>query len=562
MADGPDISNSELSGSDCMEEEIRRNESEQLVIVHKAMEESNSLPNENRRVTEKKKREDSEEIVEEDEGFITVRNKKVPRRSSRKSDSGCGEKSLHVPSYTVSITGKETILPKQFGLAKLLRAEKIVNISKIKYKNAYKVILEFEDRENAEKLIKCQKFQSLGFRCQFVDETNLSYGVVKQIDLDIKEEEILQSVECEYEIVTVRRLKRLDISGEWVNCETVRICFKTSTLPSYINMYGCKFKVEPYMFPVTQCSGCWRFGHLLKACPSKIIRCPKCGQNHSNCDTNDFKCINCKGSHIALDKSCPVFIKEKCLRKIMCENNYTYRKALYTYREQNKDMETARNHHPRYQHIEESAYNQIYSGFVKKSYRDILVTETQRNIHDTTQIGAENTEDQSEEDSTESVILGNTIRKHKKKKKNKKKKISNRSYNVTQDYGEVISENTGSKDKVAEHETNVQILYDHFICQLNNAADSNIPLIKVCNKPSSNFRPKGYWSPAISKLVGERRLALGNFRRNPTPANLSLLEEKTKKSKRAIQTAKSADYQKFCDDIDHGVSASEMWHRL
>lgn len=149
----------------------------------------------------------------------------------------------------------------------------------------------------------------------------------------------------------------------------------------------------------------------------------------------------------------------------MCENNYTYRKALSTYREQSKAAEIAQNYHPRYQHIKESAYNKIDTRFVKKSYRDILLTETQRNIHDlkvdTPQIGAENTGDQSEEESTESIILGNSLGKLKKKKRNKKKKTSNRSYNVTQDDGEVLSvthENSGNKDKAAERKIGLKKL--------------------------------------------------------------------------------------------------------
>ncbi|XP_046976500.1 uncharacterized protein LOC124542618 [Vanessa cardui] len=72
----------------------------------------------------------------------------------------------------------------------------------------------------------------------------------------VEEEEIKDNLVSESEIVSIRRLKRMNYSGKWINSETIRICFKESTLPDYVNSYGCRFKVDPYMFPVTQCSGC------------------------------------------------------------------------------------------------------------------------------------------------------------------------------------------------------------------------------------------------------------------------------------------------------------------
>lgn len=414
----------EASGSGIVEEGIL-NLSEQQVNTC-VMERTYSISTENMRVPEKRGREDSEEIIEDEDGFITVRgNKKQAKRSEERSreDRNVQE------GYVVSITGKDKVLPKQFGLAKLLKSENIININKVQYKNAYKVIVEFVDRKNAEKLVKCQKLLDLGFRCQFADEINLSYGVVKQIDLNIEVEEIQQCLESEYEVVSVRRLKRLGVSREWEESETVRLCFKSSTLPPYVSMYGCRFKVEPYMFPVTQCSGCWRYGHLIRSCPTKVIRCPKCGEGHSNCDTNNYKCINCKMSHMALDKSCPVFIKEKKIRKIMCEKNFTYRKALSTYLEERKTV------------VEVQIQNEITPDKSnccnndKTSYRDILVTRVrpkkQIQVRYEQDTCSEDRGDQSMGDSVESMILGKPGR-----KETKRNKKSGQSRQVTLDNDE------------------------------------------------------------------------------------------------------------------------------
>ncbi|CAH2089285.1 unnamed protein product [Euphydryas editha] len=116
----------------------------------------------------------------------------------------------------------------------------------------------------------------------------------------MENEELLNVFQSDVDILTINRLKRLDDNGQWIPSEVIRITFKGATLPSYIYGYGCRFKVEAYKFPVTQCSGCWKFGHMKRYCPTQKIKCPKCGQDHNNCETKEYSCINCKGPHMAL----------------------------------------------------------------------------------------------------------------------------------------------------------------------------------------------------------------------------------------------------------------------
>lgn len=96
-------------------------------------------------------------------------------------------------------------------------------------------------------------------------------------------------------------------------------------------VYGCRFQVWKNTFPVTQCSGCWKFGHFLKFCPVKKLLCPKCGGEHNNCEKSDIKCLNCKGNHLVLDKTCPLFLKEKAIKEIMSHRNISYKQALHFY---------------------------------------------------------------------------------------------------------------------------------------------------------------------------------------------------------------------------------------
>lgn len=69
--------------------------------------------------------------------------------------------------------------------------------------------------------------------------------------------------------------------------------------------------------------------------------------------------------------------------------------------------------------------------------------------------------------------------------------------------------------------------YDYFVNQINKSASLNIPLVKICTDPTTKFCPKSYWEPSLSHNVAQRRLALKEFRKNPTPYNLTKLEKKS-----------------------------------
>lgn len=224
------------------------------------------------------------------------------------------------------------ILPKQFAFAKLLKANNIEDICRVKYINPYKVFIQFECVDSADKLINCKPLQELGWRCQKPLEVVVSYGVIKNVELSLSEKDMLDVISSNYELLAVKRLKRRNKdSNGWEECESVRLAFKGPTRPAWVYIYGMKINVEPYIFPVTQCSRCWRFGHSLRSCPKKKIVCPKCGKDHANCESTIFKCVNCTGNHMSLERSCPAFKKEKRIRELMAEYNCSYRKALQVY---------------------------------------------------------------------------------------------------------------------------------------------------------------------------------------------------------------------------------------
>lgn len=259
----------------------------------------------------------------------------VERRNITEGESWTlvgGEKRRKADKIDICISSKDK-LPKQFALAKLFHAENILGINRVKYINAFKVVVSFDDELKAGKLLSCQGFIEKEWRIQNTLEVNISYGIIRDIDIDLSETEILKYIKTDNErkIMAVKRLNRRNSESGWAQSETIRICFKGSDLPQYIKIFDTRIKVEPYVFPVTQCSRCWRFGHTIKLCPSLKIICPKCGKNHANCETTNFKCVNCYGNHMSLVKICPAYTKEKKIRALMSEFNCSYRRALTMY---------------------------------------------------------------------------------------------------------------------------------------------------------------------------------------------------------------------------------------
>lgn len=108
----------------------------------------------------------------------------------------------------------------------------------------------------------------------------------------------------------------------------------------------------------------------------------------------------------------------------------------------------------------------------------------------------------------------------------------------------------------------VQSAYNIFIEIVNNAADLFIPFVNYCQFPDNNFNPKPYWNPELSRSVALRRLALANFRRNPTPQNRDILLDKVRESQRLIRIAERKAWHSFCDSIDGEVSNSQMWSKM
>ncbi|CAH0724081.1 unnamed protein product, partial [Brenthis ino] len=184
---------------------------------------------------------------------IMEENLRAEKRT-RPEDEGewtvVGKEKKAKPVYNkieIYITSTE-ILPKQFAMAKLLKNNDIMDIDRLKYINPYKIRLDMNNEMCADKLENCEEFLRKGWRIYRAMEKDISYGLIRDVDLELSNDEILSRITCpnRVEIISVSRLKRrctTDGSG-WTPSGCVRISFRGAYLPSYVSVDGLKINVD------------------------------------------------------------------------------------------------------------------------------------------------------------------------------------------------------------------------------------------------------------------------------------------------------------------------------
>ncbi|CAG4947794.1 unnamed protein product [Parnassius apollo] len=100
-----------------------------------------------------------------------------------------------------------------------------------------------------EKSAQCQAMiydEELGWRFQKPLEAAFSYGVIKDIELEMTEKEMLEVISSDCELIGVKRLKRRKTDGKgWEDSESIQLQFKGSSLPASVYIYGMKINVDP-----------------------------------------------------------------------------------------------------------------------------------------------------------------------------------------------------------------------------------------------------------------------------------------------------------------------------
>lgn len=224
--------------------------------------------------------------------------------------------------------------------------ENIVNITSIG-KNRVKV--ELNNYISANKLVNNILLKNSNYEAYIPAYLTRRQGVIKFIDSEISNDEILQNTKPifgEYfELMEVRRINRKKIENDtitYIPTGTVILTFKGQTLPTRVALHKVSLEVEPYIPKIVQCLKCLRYGHLSTQCKG-AERCKNCGSGEKDhiCEPQTPKCILCTGEHLATDfKNCPEFKKQKTIKTIMSTENISYRDATNKYNSSYSTMVT------------------------------------------------------------------------------------------------------------------------------------------------------------------------------------------------------------------------------
>lgn len=206
-------------------------------------------------------------------------------------------------------------------LGQLLIAQH-VNFDNVRRIGPRKIELTFSNLTDANQLVEKPANLPEGWVPYIPNYKVLKIGQVHGIDPSYSIDKLTLAIESKYKGEKIERIfKKIDEVLTPTN--TIKIFFHTNSLPEQVKFFGVTVKVYPYVFNVLQCKRCYRFGHSLNNC-SRNSACPECSNEHTvaneKCNLSK-RCINCKGNHSALDKSCLKFIEQKEIKHAMATKN-------------------------------------------------------------------------------------------------------------------------------------------------------------------------------------------------------------------------------------------------
>lgn len=184
----------------------------------------------------------------------------------------------------------------------------------------------FRDRVNANRTFDSELLRKYEF---FIPEMyTTTYGVIRNIELEIDITEIMENIRAEVPITKVERLKSFDSTTKVLtDTTTIKIGFRSSFLPRRVVLFDGLLKEVNFFLPHPMyCSDCVNYGHMKKKCRSKVKRCPICGDDIVN---NEHSCLGpncrfCLNKHITNSKDC-----DERKVQIKIRNTMTVRKTTY-----------------------------------------------------------------------------------------------------------------------------------------------------------------------------------------------------------------------------------------
>lgn len=223
------------------------------------------------------------------------------------------------------------------NFAKKLAASNVKGIKNIAKRGKKRISIEFDLPDRANNFVTENPFSGDPAIDVFIPSRMVtSKGIIKNVGSEITKEDIELHAHSKVKILDARQLNRRTVTDgivSYVPSSTWILTFQGKNLPEKIALWGCLRHVSLYVGPVIQCYNCLRYGHTKANCnnPSKSKRCRNCAENHEEqeCpDPSHPKCVFCSGEHASTDRSCPEFLRQKQINRLIAVENISYFEAV------------------------------------------------------------------------------------------------------------------------------------------------------------------------------------------------------------------------------------------
>ena len=236
--------------------------------------------------------------------------------------------------YVIVVENTDGTPLHDLKLGKLMFTNNSINdVLKIDHSGRQRVSITFKNASSANDFLSHPLLARNNMRAFIPQQLVKRVGVIRNIPIDVSEEDIKNNIQSWYKILAVERLKRRvqkDNVIEYAPTQSFKVTFYSQNLPDSVQLYLANRRVEPFIFRVTQCETCLRYGHTTKSCKSGKPRCGNCGSTEhgtQNCTETQPTCVHCKGPYKAIDTKCPEFERQKIIKRAMAEQSISYRIA-------------------------------------------------------------------------------------------------------------------------------------------------------------------------------------------------------------------------------------------
>lgn len=230
----------------------------------------------------------------------------------------------------IIIMEKEDINDIKVG--KRLKELNIMNIKDITKIGKNRLKVQTKDGMTANKILKDPTLSITDRIKSFLPNSSLiTVGIIRDIDIDITEEEIENNYSCESKIISIERMTRWDDKLKIaIPNNNIKITFRSHKLPNNFKLYSVSRKIEIFVPKPILCKKCLVYGHTKKYCKRETVeRCLNCTENlHDSAQSCVTKCKFCNvNDHKTAFYKCPEEIKQKKIKRIMVTQKISYQDA-------------------------------------------------------------------------------------------------------------------------------------------------------------------------------------------------------------------------------------------